>query len=178
MSTFDIEEPEEVWPEGIQKNLETVKKSFLLEKKKSLADTRELNKHLNKSMKTTENSLISPQSIEFLDSVIRMQAGSTEKKSKGEGIDSNSSKACMRLEKLINRQLQFIVEDTYEASTEPEIEEIHQELTQLFTSMIDTQAEGSVPIEYSPKLEAVLSRIALIGLVTLDPSNNTVEFEL
>ena len=147
MSTFDIEEPEEVWPEGIQNNLETVKKSFLLEKKKSLADTRGLNKHLNKSIKTTENSLISPQSIEFLDSVIRMQAGSTEKKkkkSKGEGIDSNSSKACMRLEELINRQLQVIVEDTYEASTEPEIEEIHQELTQLFTSMIETQAEGSV----------------------------------
>ena len=113
-----------------------------------------------------------------------MQAGSSEKnkkkmRSQREGIDSNSSNTCMRLEKIINRQLQAIVEDTYDASTEPEIEEIHQELTQLFTIMIDAQdqGEGTVPIGYSPKVEAVLSRIAVVGLVTLDPSNSTVKFQ-
>ena len=179
MSTFDIEEPEEVWPVGIYENFETVKKNFLQGMKKSITETRGTNKRLNKLMATNSICFFSPQSLEFLDSVIGMQAALIEKKDriKSARVASNSDNS-VRLETLLNRKLHGIVKDTNKSSKKPEIEEMYQELMKLVSSMLKSQAEGPVPHEYSPRLEAALSRIAVFGLVTLDPSNNTVEFEL
>ena len=176
MSTFDIEEPEELWPLGIQDNTEEVKRDILEYTKTSIVDTKGLNTRLNKL--TIEMRSLSP-SVEFLHSVISMQSAPTkimrknEKNRESERITSNLE----NLEEIVKRLLDAIVRDTYETSTGPEIEELQQELLQLFGSMIETYTEGPVSHKYSPKLEAVLSRIAVTGLVTLDQSNNSIDFD-
>ncbi|KAI6657495.1 hypothetical protein LOD99_241 [Oopsacas minuta] len=176
MSTFDIDPPEEVWPVGTRKRIGTVKTDLLRLKKKSIEETKKLNIPLNKSIITMEKSIFSAPSINFLDATIDAQFDSSEKKSK-RIREPGDLASCVKLEILINQLLRVILKDTYTKLSKRQFDEMHQELIQLFNTLIETQPQGSIPVEYSPRLEAVLSRIAVSGLITLDSSNGTVEFE-
>ena len=174
MSTFDFETPEEVWPVGTRKTVVTVKKELLQMKKKAIEETTKLNLPLNKLILSTENSIFSAHSIQFLEKTFDAQFNNTARRKKTRGVDS---KRCMKLEGLLSKLLRVILKDTIQSEQQHQLDGMHQELVQLFDNLIETQSEDSTAVGYSPRLKSVLSRIAETGLVTLDSSNNTVEFE-
>lgn len=175
MSTFEIETPEEVWPVGTKKTIPAVKKNLLQMKKKAVEETTKLNLPLNRLMLSTEKSIYSAPSIQFLEKTFDAQFNSTARKRKKiGGVDSR----CMKLEGLLSKLLRVILKDSMKREQHHQLDGMHQELVQLFDNLIETHSEDSTTVEYSPRLESVLSRIALTGLVTIDSSNLTVEFEL
>ena len=182
MSTFDIETPEEVWPVGTKKTIITVKKYLLQEKKQSLEETTRLNLPLNRLMLWTETSILSAPSIQFLERTFDAQFNNTARKRKKTGgvdsKDSKDSKRCMQLESLLSRLLCVILKDTIKLEQQHQLDGMHRDLVRLFDNLIETQSEDSTSVEYSPRLESVVCRIAISGLVKIDSSNSTVEFEL
>ena len=144
-------------------------------KKKSVEEIAKLNLPLDRLMLSTEHILSAP-SQQFIEKTLDAQFNNTaRKRKKRESVDSNR---CRKLEVLLSKLLRVILKDTISHEQYHQLDGMHQELVRLFDSLIETQSEESTAVEYSPRLESVLYRIAVSGLVTIDSSNSTVEFEL